>query len=130
MQKLMLVIGLVLVILVAASATGAAPAGSDPRVPALQRRVATVEQQLAALTNAVQHNADLDACLWTYQSHFNYAMLALWAALLDQPAPQDRTGSDNGACGRVGITPPSSRRTAGLSPLEAVARYAGVIAAG
>lgn len=87
----------------------AASAATDPRVPGLQRQVTALKRQLAVLTSAVIHDEDLATCRSVYQSHVNFGMLDLWAILLGEPQPADTTGSDNGACSRVGIAPPTSR---------------------
>lgn len=88
--------------------SGVAQAASDPRVPALQRKV-------AALTKAVLYDEDLSTCHWTYQSHINYGFLNLFEDLIYGAAQTaDSTPSDKGACQRVGMNPPAYRSAASV----------------
>jgi hypothetical protein len=120
-------------VLIAAALTALICAGTgfatttarDPRVPALQRQVASLTQQVNSLRNVVNGNAtvlnqaiDLSTCRFVYQSHFNYAVLNVFNALLGNPQSADPTPSDNGACARVGITPPRRTLAAHLSPFS------------
>ena len=91
--------------LIAAGSATAAPQARDPRVPALL-------QQVARLTNALVFEHDLGTCRWTYQSHFNYGVLNIFALMIGEAQTADATPSDGGACSRVGMNPPkaSSKR--------------------
>lgn len=109
MKHLTLTICLLLTALVATSAATASPVARDPRVPALQRQVQTLQHQLGTVTQAVLRDEDIATCRWAYQSHINFGFLNLFAAMLGASPYQDTTPSDNGACQRVGMNPP--RRT-------------------
>jgi hypothetical protein len=103
------IVCIIAVVVAALSITATAAAASDPRVPALQRKVAQQQRQIATLTNAVLHDEDLATCRAVYQSHLNYGFLNLFSIMLGYPQVSDTTPSDNGACQRVGIQPPSRR---------------------
>lgn len=105
---------IVVVALAAAlSLTAVATAGTvarDPRVPALQAKVAALQAQVNQNANVLNAQIDLNACKWTYQSHFNYAVLNIFATIIGTAGYPDQTASDNGACSRVGISPPAKYR--------------------
>ena len=105
-----------------AAASGTA---RDPRVPALQRSVSVLAAKVGALQAQVNQNAtvinheiDLATCRWTFQSHFNYGVLNIFAALIGSDGYADQTPSDNGACQRVGINPPRTFASVGRSPFN------------
>lgn len=111
MSKLLILLAVIaaLIAVVAGSANAASQA-RDPRVPALQR-------QVAVLTSALSHEIDLGTCRWTYQSHFNYGVLNIFAIMIGEAQTADQTPSDNGACSRVGLTPPRAFK-AKASPFD------------
>jgi hypothetical protein len=110
---------LLAVVALACAAAASANAASDPRVPGLQRQVTRLQQQMRTLVTVIVHDEDLATCRAVYQSHFNYGVLNIFNLMLGSPQIADQTGSDNGACSRVGISPPA-RRLAGVMPLQAL----------
>lgn len=101
-----------LLALIGATGATAASAARDPRVPALQQQVAKLKRDVAILANAIIHDEDLSTCRFIYQSHFNFAMLDLIALGFGLDPVADSTPSDQGACQRVGIAPPTNRSLA------------------
>lgn len=102
MKALLIII--VLAVLAATAATSA-NAARDPRVPALQRSVATLQAQVATLTAALRFEAATEQCNWAYQYKFNIATYNIFAIIFDVPQIAD-TVSDGGACAAVGKQPP------------------------
>lgn len=124
-RKLMLLISAALVLALAGTAA-AAPSARDPRVPTLQRQVRSLQTQVTELQNVVNNNAtvlnravDLADCRFVYQFRFNVAVLDIFAAMFGAAPYSGGFPSDNGACARVGISPPT-RLLAGRSPLTAL----------
>jgi hypothetical protein len=96
-------------IVAALSIIGTAAASStarDPRVPALQQKIAALQAQVSQNAKVLNQQIDLSTCRWTYQSHFNYGVLNIFAIMIGEAQTPDNTPSDNGACARVGMNPP------------------------
>jgi hypothetical protein len=104
-------------VLIPAAAT-AASAAKDPRVPALQREVKALQAQISQNATALNQQMDQSTCKWAYQSHFNFGVLNIFALMLGQPQIDDTTASDNGACARTGIAPPSRFLNTQRSPFQ------------
>ena len=116
-------------------------ASRDPRVPALQRQVKALQAEVASLSSQVgslsatvnsvkgviTRDEDINTCLFMHQGHFNNAVINVFAAMLGNPQVADTTPSDNGACARVGLTPPA-RRVASSSPFASVTYWDAVVA--
>lgn len=121
-MKRMVVISLV--VLAALLSVSAASAASDPRVPALKRQVATLTARVNELTNVVNNNADVlervaatETCDWAYQGYFNIAVLNVFNAMFGEPPYNGAYPNDQGACAKVGRTPPHGYRVS-TSPFD------------
>jgi hypothetical protein len=120
MTKLALFVSIILAALIAASTVSAAT--RDPRVPALQRQVAALNARLAQAVQIINHNADVMDCNTAWYNEDWNVNWQLWSLLLNMMPPPLFDISDNGACTRIGRTPPSGVRTlaAHRSPFDTV----------
>jgi hypothetical protein len=89
-------------VLAVAGTSAAGSAAKDPRVPALQKQVAALQQQ-------VQHDELVVTCGAATQQAYNIANVNLWATLLDSPQYSGPQPDDGGACAKLGLAPPASR---------------------
>lgn len=109
-----------LAILAALALSGVASASSstrDPRVPALQAQIRTLQARVAEITSVVNRNADVAECRFAYQFRFNVGVLNIFALMLGAAEYSGGYPSDNGACARVGQAPPGRRALQSASPL-------------
>lgn len=145
MKTVVMSLAVVLALVLVAPAMSAS---RDPRVPALQKQVKALRGEVASLSSQVgslssqvtslsatvnsvkgviTRDEDINTCLFIHQGHFNNAVVNVFAAMLGNPQVADTTPSDNGACARVGLTPPA-RRVANSSPFASVTYWDAVVA--
>jgi hypothetical protein len=107
-------------VLVVAGTSAASSTAKDPRVPALQRQVATLTSQVTTLQQQVQHDELVVACGFATQEAYDIANLNLWAAVLDQAPYGGPAPDDGGACAKLGLPAPSARSLASHSSVGAL----------
>jgi hypothetical protein len=124
-MKYLLTFGAVLAALVVAGTSAAGPAVKDPRVPALQKRIAALESQVGTLQQQVQHDELVVTCGFATQQAYNIVNLNLWATLVGASPYSGPGPDDGGACSKLGVPAPSVRSLAAhgsLAPLESALR--------
>lgn len=105
-------ISVIVAFCIAASTATAAPQARDPRVPALQRQVAT-------LTSHVQHDELALSCFIATQLNLDIGFLNIFNAMFGQPTDPTHI-SDNGACAAIGLNPPRRSFSATRSPFDSL----------
>jgi hypothetical protein len=116
-------IAVAIAVLVVAPAGLAVGVAKDPRVPALQRRVAALERSMANHVEADaatfdQHQTQIttmdnrEHCYWARQWNENYRLDDNTRVLFNLPKNNYPHISDNGACAAVGLPP--ARKTQSL----------------
>jgi len=122
MRRIVILMVVILTVLISVSAASAA---SDPRVPALKRQIAALTTHVAQLTAIVDNNADVlnraidtETCDWAYQGYFNIAVINVFNALLGEAPYSGAYPNDQGACSRIGRTPPHQYRTSKTTPFD------------
>lgn len=94
-----------------------AQAASDPRVPALQRKVNTLTFQVGQMTAAIRHDELNTVCDNTYQTIIDIGFYNVIFAYILGGAPYSGTvPNDGGACVAVGRTPPAPPRFLSAKP--------------
>jgi hypothetical protein len=112
-------------VLALAGTSMAGSAAKDPRVPALQKKVAALTSQVATLQQQVQHDELVVTCGMATQDSYNIANLNLWFTLLNQPLYSGPAPNDGGACAKLGLPAPTARTLAAqgsLGSLQAALR--------
>ena len=121
-----IIITIIAALALAAPATAAAPQSKDPRVPALQRKVAALSGQVSALSGQVaamngqmSRLNDKADCYYVKNLDLTIGLSNLVSLIVTTITgtsyPEVALASDNGACARAGIAPPSSLHTLGLT---------------
>jgi hypothetical protein len=108
-MKWMTALAALATVLAVAGTSAASSAAKDPRVPALQRQVATLTSQLTTLQQQVQHDELVVTCGFTTQQAYNIANLNLWAAVAGMAPYSGPAPNDGGACAKLGLPAPSAR---------------------
>jgi hypothetical protein len=103
----------ILVVVISVISVQAAGAASDPRVPALQRKVAALNEAVVELQRVVttqsqmlQRAIDTETCHYVYQFHINVSVYNIFATLIGVAPYNGGVPSDGGACQRIGVATP------------------------
>ena len=96
-------------VLAVVGTSAAGSAAKDPRVPALQKKVAALDAEVTTLQQQVQHDELVVTCGFATQQAYNIANLNLWATLVSAPQYSGPQPNDGGACAKLGLPPPAAR---------------------